>query len=240
MARFTLENAHEYTNTSFGYFTLADDGDTARVRILAKTGAGIVGCWTHKLEVGGKERQVECLATNRSTAKAECPLCAAGYKNKFKLLIPVFNVETDECQVWERGSDILEELTTKVLPHSNIVSRVFEITRKGVKGDRDTKYQIEDCTNFGDYDTDVGIEEFEVPIIYAEGDSNEGLVLVKDLDALEYYATNGMFKEDALKYRERGASEGGYYSRRKEESEKKTSGENSDSQPEAEPRRRRF
>lgn len=236
MPRFTLDNAQEFTNTSFGYFTLADHGDTARVRILAKTGAGIIGCWTHKLEVGGRERQIECLAKNRSTARGDCPLCAAGYKQKYKIFIPVLNIETDEYQIWERGSDIIQELKEKVLPNENIVSRVFEISRNGGKGDRDTKYGIEDSTNFGDYDTDVGIEEFEVPAVFVEGDSNEGIVLVKSYEELEYYASNGMFKEDTLRPRSTEASEGGYYARRREEKEKDGGEETGGT----ETRRRRF
>lgn len=193
MAKFNIMNADEYINEgTAGLFSLKEDGQTARVRFLLTNGEDVLGIWTHWLTVGGKGRHIQCLATSKETDKEECPLCAANVKRNVKFFLPLYNVDNGETVIWERGPDFRFTFQEQLAQYDVLYEKVFEIQRKGERGNMDTKYDIIDVSKLGGYSVDVSLNDFEMPQII--GDTF--LVLPRSYEELEYYVKNGHFEGD--------------------------------------------
>lgn len=241
MAQFNFTNAQEYANESSGLFSLRNDGDTARVRILVDKAENINGTWTHWLKVGGKGRHVACLAQNpndgKEVHKQQCPICRFGTtsregKKNVRFFIPMLNLDTDEYVLWERGINLTKNQSfIKLLQEhpKELYKQVVEITRIGEQNDNNTDYHFEVITSSVSYSrVDGSLSEFEVP-----DPIESGLLLDKTYDELEFYYTNGHFEGDnssedgigSYRRRERDSSDG-YYSRRNSNSQNRYSRDN--------------
>ena len=145
MAKFGINDADNYGGNGAGYFTLKDDGDSAVVRFMYNTVDDIEGYAVHRVDVGnGRNRYVSCLREDYNQPMDDCPLCANRNFQQAKFFFNVFDCETEEAKLWERGKNILKSL----IPVLNqiqgpICGTPIRITRRGVSGDMNTRYDFE-------------------------------------------------------------------------------------------------
>ena len=145
MARFRADEADNYGGSGgAGYFSLKNDKDVARVRFMYDTIDDVVGYAVHQVEVDGKKRYVNCLREYNEPI-SKCPFCEAKMYQTAKMFIPLYNVDEDKMQVWERGKKFfakISSLCARYASKDSLVSHVFEIERNGKKGDTSTTYEI--------------------------------------------------------------------------------------------------
>lgn len=188
MARFSYNEAENYGgNGGHGFFSLANDGDVAKVRFMYDKLEDIEGYAVHQIEVDGKKRYVNCLREYGRPVD-DCPLCKKGMFVNAKLFIPVYEVESGQVKIWERGKKFFGKmagLCSRYASKENLVSHVFEIERHGKKGDTQTTYEIFDCEK-----DDTALEDLpEAPTIVG------GLVLDKNKDELQYFVDYNEFPD---------------------------------------------
>lgn len=185
MARFGVGDAEKYGGQGGGgFFRLADDGNTAKVRFLYNGIDDVEGYAVHEVEVDGKKRYVNCLR-EYGAPKDDCPFCANNQFVTVKYFIPIYNIDEDRTQIWERGKKFGNKISSICARYSNLVTHTFEIERCGKQGDTATTYEI--------YETgadDTKLEEFEVPEVLG------GTVLDKDAEEMQYYIQHGIFPDE--------------------------------------------
>lgn len=196
MARFRADEVDNYGgNGGGGYFGLANDGDVARVRFMYESAEDVEGYAVHEVEIDGRKRYVNCIREYNEPL-SECPFCAAKRFQVAKLFIPIYNVDEDRVQTWERGKKFFGKMSSLCARYPDVVSHVFEIERNGKKGETSTTYEIYEV----DHD-DTRLSDLpDLPNI------DGGIVLNKSADEMEYYLDNGVFpSEDAAPTRRRSA-----------------------------------
>ena len=183
MARFNYSEADKYGGQGgAGYFSLKDDKDVARVRFLYNGIDDVEGYAVHQVEVDGKKRWVNCLREYNQPID-NCPFCREKKKVQAKLFIPLYNIDEEKEQCWERGKKFIPKLTSICARYQNLVSHVFEIERNGKKGDQTTTYEIYEVDK--DDTTLEDMPEVQDPIGY--------VILDKSADDMEFYLENGYF-----------------------------------------------
>lgn len=180
MARFNAETAENYGgNGGHGFFSLANDKDTARVRFMYNGIEDLQGYAVHEVEVDGRKRYVNCLREYNEPVD-KCPMCAANRFQVAKLYIPLYVMDdkgSGEIKLWERGKKFIAKVASICSRYPNLVSHIFEIERNGKKGDTSTTYEIYEIGQ-----DDTILEDLpEVPEILG------GVVLDKTAEELEYY-----------------------------------------------------
>ena len=175
------------SNSSF--FQLKNDKDDAQVRIMLDKledmeDGFMFSC--HEVEVPGSQysRPVACLRDYNDPID-KCPFCRVGKKPVPKIYIPLYNLDTDEVQIWTRGKGFMQKFTAFCSRYSkpSIVSHVVTIERHGKSGDMQTTYEL-----YMDEVDDTTIEDLpELPSILG------GIVLDKTADDMEYYLESGEF-----------------------------------------------
>ena len=190
MARFSYEEAENYGGSGgHGFLSIPNDGDVVKVRFMYNKLEDIEGIAVHQIELDGKKRYVNCL---REYGKPidDCPLCKKGSFVNAKLFIPVYDIESGQVKIWERGKKFFGKmagLCSRYASKDNLVSHIFEIERHGKKGDTQTTYEVYECES-----DDITLEDLpEVPEIVG------GLVLDKDKDELQYFVDYDEFPDSS-------------------------------------------
>ncbi len=201
MARFNSSEAANYGGQGGGgFFGISEDKGIKRVRFLYNNEEDIEGFSVHKVQIGDKERYVNCPRSYKDPIDA-CPFCRAQMKTQVKLFIPVYNIDEDQVQIWDRGKKMFEKMSSicsRYATKDNLVQHTFEVERHGKPKDTATIYEI--------YETgkdDTQLEDFEdIPVILG------GLVMDKSVEDMEYYLEANEFPpEDAdEKPKRRGSS----------------------------------
>jgi len=186
MARFNVNEVENYGGQGGGgFFSLKNDKDVATVRFMYNTIDDVEGYAVHEIEVDGKKRYVNCLREYNQPLN-DCPLCAAKSRVIAKLFVILYDVESEEVKIWDRGKTFFSKLSSLCARYSPLVSTPFEIERNGKKGDTKTTYE----TYALDTD-DVTLEDLpEVPELLGT------LILDKSYEELEFFLDNGYFEED--------------------------------------------
>lgn len=186
MARFNTETADKYGgHGGAGYFSLKNDKDVAQVRFMYDSIDDVEGYAVHEVTIDDKKRYVNCLK-EYNEPKDKCPFCAANKFTTAKLFIPIYNIDLDRVQVWERGKKFISKISSICARYPNVVSHKFEIERNGQKGDTSTTYEIYEI---GKDDTTLQDLPEPNPILGT-------LVLDKSADDMEFYLDNGYFPPD--------------------------------------------
>lgn len=216
MGRFRADEVDNYGGSSSGgYLSLKDDGDTVRVRFMYNDVNDLEGYAVHEVTVDDRKRYVNCLRDYNSPID-DCPFCRDHNRQVAKLFIPVYNIEEDKVQIWERGKKYFAKMTSLMSRYANadtpFCAQVFDIERHGKKGDTSTQYEI---YPIGSAD-DTTLEDLpELPTIIG------GLVLDKTAEDMEYYLEEGYFPpEDNQPVRRRETSRGSERNSREERSER--------------------
>ena len=186
MGRFNAKDVDNYGgNGGGGYFSLKNDGDVARVRFMYESVDDVAGYAVHEVEIDGKKRYVNCIRDYNEPLD-ECPFCAARKFQTAKLFIPIYNIDEERVQTWERGKKFFSKMSSICARYPDVVSHVFEIERNGRPGDTSTTYEIYEVDR-----DDTKLEDLpELPNIMG------GIVLDKTAEEMEYYLDNGVFPAD--------------------------------------------
>lgn len=185
MARFTAEVADNYGGSGGAdFFALKNDKDMATVRFMYNTLDDVVGYAVHEAEVDGKRRYVDCLRAYDDPISA-CPFCEAQMKVIAKVFIPLYDEDSQEVKLWDRGKTFFAKLESLTNRYNPLVSTPFEIERNGKKGDTNTTYET-----FALASDDTTLEDLpEIPEILG------GLVLDKSYAEMNHYLDYGQFPE---------------------------------------------
>lgn len=189
MARFRADEAEHYGGQGgAGYFSLKNDKDVARVRFMYNSIDDVQGYAVHQVEVDGKKRWVNCLR-EYNEPKAKCPFCNANKFQQAKLFIPLYNVDEERVQYWERGKKFFAKISSicaRYATNGNLVSHVFEIERNGKKNETTTTYEIYEVD-----DDNTTLEDLP-----EASDPMGSIVLDKSADDMEFYLENEYFPPD--------------------------------------------
>ena len=186
MARFNTETADKYGGQGgAGYFSLKNDKDVATVRFMYNSIEDVEGYAVHQVEIDGKKRYVNCLR-EYNQPKDVCPFCKANMFTSAKLFIPIYNIDQDRVQIWERGKKFISKISSICARYPEVVSHKFEIERNGQKGDTSTTYEI--------YEVDR--DETTLEDLPEKSEVLGSLVLDKSADDMEFYLDNGYFPPD--------------------------------------------
>lgn len=196
MAKFGIGDAEHYGGQGGGgYFSLKNDKDTARVRFLYDSIEDVEGYAVHEVEIDGKKRYVNCLREYGAPV-SDCPFCEAQKFVAVKYFVPLYNIDTDKLQTWERGKKFGQKLSSMCSRYPHLVSHTFEIERNGKAGEQTTTYEI--------YETgqdETTIEQFEVPNPLGSH------VLDKTAEEMKEYLRSGYFPDNASGIQRRGATQ---------------------------------
>lgn len=187
MGTFSYEDADKYGGNGSGgsFFKLENDMDVAKVRILGRDMNDFPGYACHEVKIGDSRKLVNCLREYSDPIDV-CPFCAEKMKIVAKCFIPLYNLDTKEVQMWERGKAIFKTLSGYVSRHKDVFSWVTEIERHGKPKDTGTTYQFYDDGK----DDDVKLEDFDVPEVLGR------YVLDKTAEEMEYFLDHGDFPDD--------------------------------------------
>ena len=198
MARFNANEVDRYGGQGgAGYFKLVNDKDVARVRFMYNGIDDLEGYAVHEVMVDGKKRYVNCLRAYNEPID-QCPFCKAKKFQVAKLFVPLYNIDEDKVQIWERGKKFFAKMSSICSRYANgndLVAQVFEVERNGKAHETTTTYEIypvdrPDGTTLDDLP--------ERPQIVG------GVVLDKTAEEMEYYLDNECFPSDGQPVRRRG------------------------------------
>jgi len=191
MARFRAEDADNYGGQGGGgFFGIANDKEVKQVRFMYDKVDDIEGMSVHKVPIGDKDRYVNCLREYNQPLD-DCPLCrehkATGkYPVMARLFIPVYNIDENVVQIWDRGKTMFQKMTSlcsRYATKDNLVNSIFEVERNGKPKDTNTTYEIYQVDKD---DTEIG-DLGDLPKVLGT------VVLDKTADDMEYYLEQGEF-----------------------------------------------
>lgn len=186
MGRFRADEVDNYGgNGGAGYFSLKNDKDVARVRFMYNSIEDVTGYAVHEVKINDKKRYVNCLR-NYDEPISKCPFCEAKMYQTAKMFIPLYNVDEERQQVWERGKKFFSKVSSicaRYASKDNLCSHIFEIERNGKKGETTTTYEIYEVEK--DDTTLEDLPEVQDPI--------GSIILDKSADDMNYYLQEGQF-----------------------------------------------
>ena len=136
MAKINIKDSGKYQqNSNSEFFTLKDDGDTARVRFLYDDpdGNDIDYFLVHEVEIDGKRRYVSCNAIDDEGRMhtEDCPLCKSGNKPKEKLFLQLYDEDDQKLKIWERGKNFVGKIVTYLNRYGSLVEQMFPLAKDG-------------------------------------------------------------------------------------------------------------
>ena len=153
MARINYEQLNEMSsgnnNEMMRYFSLKDDGDEAIVRIMHDSCADFDIVTTHKVNVGGRYRNVNCLREIGRPIE-DCPFCAAKISTSQVFYVHLIQYVKDETGkvtptpvLWSRSArQMSQKLNSLIEEYGPLSDCIFKIRRNGKAGDMHTTYEI--------------------------------------------------------------------------------------------------
>lgn len=177
-------------------FKLEDDGDVAQVRFLLEDQDDLNKCYvnTHKIKLGKTAKfpnwNVSCLRDDYDEPMKNCPFCQAGISSSVKVFLPLYNLDTDRFEFWERGKTFVPKMTKRMAKYQDFPSHIFEIEREGEAGSKSTTYALSEVDE-DDVTLDELLEQLGLDKVPDVIDS--GFVLEKTKDEMETYLDTGNF-----------------------------------------------
>ena len=171
-----------------GFFRLKKDKEVAQVRFLYNGIEDVEAYAVHKVDTPDSKygRYVNCLRSY-DEPKDNCPFCREGVPQQVRLFIPLYNIDEDKIQIWDRGKTFAHKMTSLCSRYPNLVSHVFEIERNGKEIDKKTTYETYEVDK-----DDTTLEDLDVQIQDILG----GAVLDKTAEDMEYYLEAKEFPPD--------------------------------------------
>lgn len=180
MARFRADEADNYGGQGGGgFFSIQNDKEVKQVRFMYDKVEDIEGMSVHKIKLDDKDRYVNCLREYNQPVD-DCPFCREKIPVQARLFIPVYNMDEDTVQIWDRGKTMFAKMTSlcsRYATKCNLVNNVFEIERNGKPKDTKTTYEIFQVDRDDTELADLG----EIPTVLG------GIVLDKTAEDMEYF-----------------------------------------------------
>jgi hypothetical protein len=125
----------KYGSSGVDYFTLKNDGDSAKVRFLHTNDEDLNLALVHETEVEDKKKYVECL-------EEDCPFCEAYGRPQLKLFLFLYDHDDEKTKVWERGPTMVDFMLGFIDKYGDLNTRDYEVKRHGKPKDPKTTYQL--------------------------------------------------------------------------------------------------
>lgn len=187
MGRINPNEMERYeSNNSSEWLKLQNDGDVARVQFLYKTYSDLDTFACHRVQVGDKERYVDCKRDYDSPID-DCPFCSNGIPVKPVMMLSMYDHADGKVKIWERGKTFRKKIEALFNRYPNLSTMVFEIERRGAKGDKKTQYEIFPMPDV----KPVDVSEIERPEFIGS------FILDKSVNEMQYYIDHGVFPEEA-------------------------------------------
>lgn len=122
------------------FFVLPNDGDFADVVFLYRSTEDVLIADVHYISSPGYKGYAHCCGTG-------CPACSYGERGirlDHKLFIPLYNIQKNKIEFWDRSpffESVLQKAVFAAFPNPS--ETVFRVTRHGEANSRDTKYDIQ-------------------------------------------------------------------------------------------------
>lgn len=183
MPRINPNDTDKYQSNSGGeWLSLKNHGDVATVQFMYNSYDEVDSFACHKVQVGDKERYVNCLRTYDEPLE-NCPFCAEGIPAKPVNFIMMFQHEDEKIKIWERGKQFMSKLQGLFNRYVPLSEYVFQIERNGKAGDQKTTYETFPMDGIEPYD----LTEIEKPDLLG------GLILDKTYEEMNIYLDTGSF-----------------------------------------------
>lgn len=202
MARINYEQLNEMSsgnnNEMMRYFSLKDDGDEAIVRIMHDSCADFDIVTAHKVNVGGRYRNVNCLREIGRPVE-DCPFCAAKINTSQVFYVHLIQYVKDETGkvtptpvLWSRSArQMSQKLNSLIEEYGPLSDCIFKIRRNGKAGDMHTTYEIL-YGNPNVYREDIYPK---VPNAFEGYEVVGKQVLNKNAEEMQYFLENNQFPE---------------------------------------------
>lgn len=133
----------EFNEERYGnFFMLQNDGDSAQVIFLYRNLKDVLVAPAHYITSSDFKGYVHCLGK-------DCPACKPGpgrdrgLRVQNKLFVPLYNIDADEIQYFDRNDSFYAQLVSEVFrKYENPSECIFQIIRHGAYRDRNTRYEI--------------------------------------------------------------------------------------------------
>lgn len=128
----------EYNEERYGnLFMLRNDGDSEEVIFMYSSKDDVMMVESHYIKSDSYSGYVQCLG------QRTCPACEQNIRIQNKLFVPVYVISSNEILFWDRNTRFFQQLDTDIFSKfSDPTEFVFRITRHGVAGDFNTRYEI--------------------------------------------------------------------------------------------------
>lgn len=220
MPRINVNEVENYNTSSSGeFFSLKNDKDTAVVHFLAETIDDLDILVVHKVKVGDKYKNINCLRRAGEPID-NCPLCAAGYKQDVRVFVQLYDVNEDKVKIWDRGRSFVRQLEPFARRTKILYTNPFEIERQGAAGDMKTTYGIFPLEVNEDY---PAITADDLPERVEICGPEKSIVLDKSYDELVNFVETGSFETVSQPVRRNSAPTYTQQSRQPEQSQPRTS-----------------
>lgn len=186
MARFKADEASNYGGQGgSGFFSITNDKEVKQVRFMYNNVEDIEGMSVHKVKIGDRDRYVNCLREYNQPVDT-CPFCREKMPTQARLFIPVYNLDEEAVQIWDRGKTMFSKMTSlcsRYATKGNLVNNIFEVERNGKPKDTNTTYEIFQIDR-----DDTELEDLPEPSTILGG-----IVLDKTADDMEYFLEQDEF-----------------------------------------------
>lgn len=146
------------------YFSLRNDGDSADVIFLYRGPSDVLVADAHYIKSTDYTGYVHCCGRG-------CPACGKGISVRNKLFVPLYNVQADKIEFWDRSMFFENQLNQDVFSKfQNPSEFVFRITRHGQARDVNTTYEIRAIGKNNTLPYDVIMAKFntKTPDVYSK------------------------------------------------------------------------
>lgn len=134
-----IKNAMDkYSSSNADFFSLKDDGESAKVRFCHTNDQDLDTFVVHKVLLEGKEKYVLCLGPKNMP----CPLCENGFRPQMRLFLTLEDLRDGKRKIWDRGKGEIPNILGFIARYGNLNSVYYEIVRHGKRGDTNTTYQF--------------------------------------------------------------------------------------------------
>lgn len=170
------------------WFTLENDRQVARVRILANSVDDLDVFSLHRIALNNGERYINCLRDRADDPTDKCPLCAAGTNRATpRVFLQLYNVDDGKVYIWDRGIQIIQKLRSlERRIQGPLYQTIIEIERNGRKGDQHTTYEFYQTNS---RDTTLTLEQLPAKVDLEA----TGLIMNESAESIKVYLETGDF-----------------------------------------------
>ncbi len=133
MAVITSDQFEEYSKGGGQFFTLKD-GESANVRFLYNNYTDLRAHSVHDFVNPGNSATIDC-ARQQGDPVDTCKWCASGYKPVPRIILAMFNEDTQSIQYWKKSlswvQNTLKPYFDEIAPGQPISGQIYKIKRTG-------------------------------------------------------------------------------------------------------------